>query len=103
MALSKNVITMRSRTALKAPSGNLTRQPGLEVTMPAGKYKLYIGKAFTGVTVEPDDQWPNMWRIRKGDRISDMVNLTRARDAAVAWARPKGLGGEEIASWRLRE
>ena len=65
--------------------------------------KLYIGKAFTGVTVEPDDRWPDMWRICKGDERSDMVNLTRAKDAAISWARPRGLGGNEIAHWKRRE
>ena len=31
-------------------------------------------------------------RIRKGDQLSDMVNLTRAKDAAISWARlPHGV------------
>jgi hypothetical protein len=33
----------------------------------------------------PDDRWRNMWRIRYPDgALSDMVNLTRAKDA-LAW------------------
>jgi hypothetical protein len=34
------------------------------------------------VGIVPDGRWPNMWRVKYGDgRISDMVNLARARDA----------------------
>lgn len=65
---------------------------------------LYIGNKRTGITVFPDSEWPNMWRIKnKEGRVSDMVNLTRAKDAAVSWARPRGLGSSEIAKWRNRE
>ena len=28
--------------------------------------------------------------------VSDMVNPTRAKDAAVAWARSRGLGGAQV-------
>jgi hypothetical protein len=36
----------------------------------------------TPVGVEPDRYWSNMWRVKYADgRLSDMVNLTRARDA----------------------
>jgi hypothetical protein len=66
-------------------------------------HQLYFGRTFTGVSVEPDPKWPDMWRVRLGDRLSDMVNLTRARDAAIAWARPRGVGGEGVAVWHLRE
>jgi hypothetical protein len=35
------------------------------------------------LTVEPDAKHPSMWRIRYPDgQLSDMVNLTRAKDAA---------------------
>jgi hypothetical protein len=37
-------------------------------------------------TIEPDSQWPGMWRVRRGSSISDMVNLSRAKDAAIAIA-----------------
>ena len=37
--------------------------------------------------VVPDTRWPNMWRVRWPDgRLSDMGNLSRARDAASAIA-----------------
>jgi hypothetical protein len=66
-------------------------------------HRLYIRLKFTGVSVEPDATWSNMWRVRMGGRLSDMGNLTRARDAAIAWARSRGLGKGEIAAWHTRE
>jgi hypothetical protein len=34
------------------------------------------------VTVVPDADWPGMWRVRMPDgRLTDMVNLSRAKDA----------------------
>jgi hypothetical protein len=38
-------------------------------------------------TIEPDTEWPNLWRVVLPDgHISDMVNLTRAKDAAASLA-----------------
>ena len=38
-------------------------------------------------TVVPDADWPGMWRARLSDgRVSDMANLTRAKDAAISLA-----------------
>jgi hypothetical protein len=35
------------------------------------------------VTIVPDVQWPKMWRARRPDgSLTDMVNRTRAKDAA---------------------
>jgi hypothetical protein len=64
---------------------------------------LYINDKATGITVEPDAKWPGMYRVRQDGTLSDMVNLSRAKDAALTWARPRGLGGKEVASWRVRE
>jgi hypothetical protein len=44
---------------------------------------LLIGRRRTGISVRPDPVHPSMWRIHEGDRVSDMVNLARAKDAAV--------------------
>jgi hypothetical protein len=34
-------------------------------------------------SIEPDFKYPNMWRVRlPNGKLSDMVNQTRARDAA---------------------
>jgi hypothetical protein len=38
------------------------------------------------VSIVPDSKWPGMWRVRCGDKLTDMVNITRARDAARAHA-----------------
>jgi hypothetical protein len=68
------------------------------------RWLLRIGKRLTGITVHPDEKYPTMWRIHAPDgRISDMVNLSRAKDAAITWARPRGLGGTEIVRWEHRE
>jgi hypothetical protein len=38
--------------------------------------------------VIPDNRWPGMWRIRTPDgQLSDMTNLSRARDAAFVMAQ----------------
>lgn len=38
-------------------------------------------------TIEPDSIWPSMWRVRMPDgHFTDMVNLTRAKDAAQSLA-----------------
>jgi hypothetical protein len=75
--------------------------------MPAGKlYALHINRRSTDVTVRPDIRWPGMWRMHKGGRVSDMVNLSRAKDAALSWLaqeRGRGLGNTEIARWHVRE
>ena len=55
---------------------------------------LTIGSKLTGVSIVQDGEWPIMWRIKTADgRLSDIANLTRAKDAAVAFASPKGIGG----------
>jgi hypothetical protein len=61
---------------------------------------LHIGRQLTGFTVRPDAVWPGMWRVHAADgRVSDMINSHRAKDAALAWARPRGLGGNETVHW----
>ena len=40
-------------------------------------------------TVIPDSKWPNMWRVHlPGGQPTDMVNLTRVKDAAIALVLP---------------
>ena len=93
--------------ALAEQRNSVVRGPAFTAVTARGQreapVRLSIGAKFAGVAVEPDPRWPNMWRVRVGDRLSDMGNLTRARDAAIAWARPRGLGSEEIAAWHRRE
>ena len=54
----------------------------------AAGYALHYGQAQTPmVRVEPDSVHPGMWRVVWPDgRVSDMVNLARAKDAAMALA-----------------
>ena len=61
--------------------------------------RLYAGNKFTGIVVRPDEKYPSMWRVHMDGRLpSDMVNLTRAKDAAHFWAK---LGERELApEWR---
>jgi hypothetical protein len=41
----------------------------------------------TVATIVPDQKWPGMWRVQFPDgHITDMVNLTRAKDAALTLA-----------------
>jgi len=35
-------------------------------------------------TVEEDANWPGMWRVRLGGKLSDLANLSRAKDAAIS-------------------
>jgi hypothetical protein len=53
------------------------------------EWRLYYGKRRTSlIHVVPDGKWPGMWRVRHADgRLTDMANLTWAKDAAVAMAR----------------
>jgi len=59
-------------------------------------HNLYFGRRKLAEVV-PDDRWSGMWRVKlPNGQLSDMVNLTRAKDAAMALARkvePKLLGG----------
>lgn len=43
------------------------------------------GKKSPQIEIVPDEKYPGMWRVRKLDgTLTDMVNRTRARDAARA-------------------
>ena len=45
--------------------------------------RLYLGSCATGNSITPDIKYPSMWRVRyPGGSLSDIVNLTRARDGA---------------------
>jgi hypothetical protein len=46
--------------------------------------KLMHGKRRMPIEVLPDNKWPGMYRVHYQGNVSDMVNLTRAKDAAVA-------------------
>lgn len=63
--------------------------------------KLKIGNKFSDIEVVQDAKYPSMWRVRRADgSLSDMVNLARAKDAALSAAH---MGGGLIASWHPRQ
>jgi len=77
---------MDARTPNLPPAGS---------SKPASKtYCFHYGSAQRPLaTVVPDIQWPGMWRIEWPDgRLSDMVNLTRAKDTSevIAERGPQG-------------
>ena len=53
-----------------------------------GCFSLHFGRRTPAlIHVVPDGEWPHMFRVRSADgTLSDMVNLTRAKDAARAAA-----------------
>ena len=69
----------------------------------APQLELHIGGRRTGIAIQRDAAYPGMWRVLHGDELSDIANISRAKDAAITWARPRGLGGGEVAHWHRRE
>jgi hypothetical protein len=57
------------------------------------EYRLRIRNKLTGLVLHPDENAdhcvvcdkPIMWRIHYRGRVSDMVNIARAKDAAYSW------------------
>lgn len=46
------------------------------------EWRLYRDRRVVGRVVS-DAKWPGMWRVKLPGGLSDMVNLTRAKDAAL--------------------
>ena len=88
--------TAQRNRALWQRGGNRTR--GLEAEMKPGSYRRrnvkWIGNAVhhhSGgspvLAIVPDGTWPGMWRVALPDgSLTDIVNLSRVRDAAIDWA-----------------
>jgi hypothetical protein len=66
----------------------VSREIAIGSCYPYGMQTLHYGKSKKPLAwVKPDDRYPTMWRIHWADgSVSDMVNLTRAKDAAMAIA-----------------
>ena len=67
-------------------------------------YRLHYGSSKQPIAeVVPDTQWPDMWRIQWADcRLSDMANLSRARDAALAIAeRGPPVRNRQLLQWQI--
>jgi hypothetical protein len=53
----------------------------------ADGYALHFGRSQKAMLkIVPDKVWPGMWRILHRDCLSDMVNLSRAKDAGFSIA-----------------
>jgi hypothetical protein len=57
---------------------------GLRVDMSWDGDRLKIRNRLFGYSIIPDEKYPGMWRVKYPDgQLSDMVNRTRAKDAAM--------------------
>jgi hypothetical protein len=67
--------------------------PGDYVSGMSSIYSLHYGKSTKALAeVIPDNEYPGMWRIRWPDgQLSDMANLSRAKDAAMVLVRKHGI------------
>src|SRR5262245_2607567 len=104
--------TRYSATAAPARShtpGRRVASPSLNrLEMKLMEFRLYFRRKYTGIRVIRDVKYARMWRISGvGGELSDMVNLTRAKDAALTWARaahPEAeRGSSEQFSWKCAE
>jgi hypothetical protein len=83
---------MRQKAAqgTKTFSGVTTATNPVNISAVFGAQKLTrpsLQMTFGTYTVIPDSEWPSMYRIRRPDgSLTDMANLTRARDAAQCFA-----------------
>jgi hypothetical protein len=53
------------------------------------KLTLYVDGKNTGISVQQDSVHPEMWRVHRRGEVSDMVNLSRAKDAAAVMGRER--------------
>jgi hypothetical protein len=65
------------------------------------EWRLYLGTKPTGIVVRPDEKYPSMYRVHWPDRLpSDLVNLARAKEAAMRWAGRAGSGDSLRLNWK---
>jgi hypothetical protein len=62
--------------------------------------ELRLGRRIVAA-IEPDREWPGLWRARVGQHLSDTTNRSRAKDAAVCLALDdlKGRSGPIRSPW----
>jgi hypothetical protein len=84
---------LKAATHLESPEGSkpfsgVTNAPNpINLAIVSGASKSTLPMTFGGYTVVPDTEWLFMYRVRRPDgSLTDMVNLTRARDAARCFA-----------------
>jgi hypothetical protein len=66
------------------------------------EWRLRIGTKLTGLVLKPDPDYPQLWRIHYKGQVSDMVNLSRAKEAARSWLEPPP-SGTEASRWKRAE
>ena len=49
-------------------------------------FTLHLGRSKPLLSVVPDATHSGMWRISHRGQLSDLTNLTRAKDAGLTWA-----------------
>jgi hypothetical protein len=93
---------IRARHSVNGRPNSPLPQP--TISAQAVAYSLHYGNGSRSLArIIPDDRWPGMWRIHwPDDRISDMANLTRAKDAAIAACErgPPRLRDTRLFQWR---
>jgi hypothetical protein len=58
-----------------------------DLTWDRRQLRLLSNRSLLLASIEPDQIWPGMWRVRLPDGyLTDMVNLSRAEDAAASLA-----------------
>jgi hypothetical protein len=58
---------------------------GHDLRWDGNRLRLHSGRVLA--VVEPDARWSGMWRVRlPNGSLTDLVNMSRARDAAVSLA-----------------
>jgi hypothetical protein len=67
---------------------NTRRRPAVQGRTPS-RFVLRSNSATIAVNL-PDVDWTGMWRVSAGGQVFDMVNLTRAKDAAESAAEREG-------------
>jgi hypothetical protein len=91
-------------STVRSPENNVEISTNCE-GQKSGRAPLQL--TFGGYTVVPDAEWPKMYRVRGPDgSLTDMVNLTRARDAARTFAGEVGgtaLPAATVARMALRD
>lgn len=58
--------------------------------------RLLVSNKLSGFSIVPDTKYPSMWRVRNPDgSLSDMVNRTRAKDAAQSMCE-RAMGADSV-------
>jgi hypothetical protein len=58
-----------------------------DLTWDGRQLRLLSNRGLMMANIEPDQIWPGMWRVRPPDGyLTDMVNQSRAKDAAASLA-----------------